>query len=189
MDRRPTSVNGAVRWSEPFGKAWAEAGARVSLRRKMRAFELRKVRPPRTPAGSFRVAAPADAPVLEAWTVAFGDDIDEEITGEWAQATVSRLTAEGDLWLWERDGEPVSMAAVNRRTPWSSNVALVYTPPQERGRGYASAVVAGLSQRELDAGKEWCALFTDLANPTSNHIYSEIGYEPRCDFHHFALDW
>ena len=67
------------------------------------------------------------------------------------------------------------MAAVVRRTPWSSSVAFVYTPPALRGHGFASAVVAELSQRELDAGQSWCSLFTDAANPTSNHIYTEIG--------------
>jgi hypothetical protein len=30
---------------------------------------------------------------------------------------------------------------------------------------------------------------TDAANPTSNHIYTEIGYEPRCDFRHLSLSW
>ena len=79
------------------------------------------------------------------------------------------------------------MAAITRRTPWSSCVAFVYTPPVLRGNGYASAVVARLSQRELDAGQRWCSLFTDAANPTSNHIYAEIGYELKSDFRHFVL--
>jgi predicted GNAT family acetyltransferase len=55
--------------------------------------------------------------------------------------------------------------------------------------GYASAVVAALSQRELDAGREWCSLLADAANPTTNHIYAEIGYEPRCDLRQFELRW
>jgi predicted GNAT family acetyltransferase len=38
--------------------------------------------------------------------------------------------------------------------------------------------VAAASQAQLDAGRQFCFLFTDLANPTSNHIYTEIGYEP-----------
>ena len=75
------------------------------------------------------------------------------------------------------------------RTPWSSSVAYVYTPPPLRRRGYASAVVAELSQRELDAGQSWCSLFTDAANPTSNHIYTELGYQPRCDFRYLTLTW
>jgi len=57
----------------------------------------------------------------------------------------------------------------------------VYTPPEFRGRGYASALVAALSQAMLDAGYHFCTLFTDLANPTSNHIYQAIGYQPVCD--------
>jgi predicted GNAT family acetyltransferase len=33
----------------------------------------------------------------------------------------------------------------------------------------------------LKEGKRFCFLYTDLANPTSNHIYQEIGYEPVCE--------
>jgi predicted GNAT family acetyltransferase len=99
------------------------------------------------------------------------------------------MLSNDDLVVWERDGEVVSMAAVVRRTPSSSSVAFVYTPPALRGHGFASAVVADLSQRELDAGQSWCSLFTDAANPTSNHIYTEIGYQPRCDFRHLTLTW
>jgi predicted GNAT family acetyltransferase len=42
--------------------------------------------------------------------------------------------------------------------------------------------VAALSQAILDSGADFCVLFTDLANPTSNHIYQEVGYRPLCDF-------
>jgi GNAT superfamily N-acetyltransferase len=187
--RRPNAVNGARRWSEPFAEAWEAAGARAQIGRDMRAFELRRVIRPREPGGRPRAATPADAEVLTRWTVAFGDDIGEIVTAEDAEQTVGRLLRLDDLLLWEVGGEPASMAAVMRRTPLSSTVSLVYTPPHLRGRGYASAVVAELSQRELDRGAEWCSLFTDLANPTSNHIYAELGYEPRADFRLFDLIW
>jgi predicted GNAT family acetyltransferase len=36
--------------------------------------------------------------------------------------------------------------------------------------------VACLSQSQLDAGKRFCVLYTDLANPTSNRIYTRLGY-------------
>jgi predicted GNAT family acetyltransferase len=35
-----------------------------------------------------------------------------------------------------------------------------------------------LSQKLLDSGRRFCFLFTDLANPTSNHVYQAVGYEP-----------
>jgi predicted GNAT family acetyltransferase len=37
-------------------------------------------------------------------------------------------------------------------------------------------VTAELSQRQLDGGRSFCFLYTDLANPTSNAIYERIGY-------------
>jgi hypothetical protein len=45
--------------------------------------------------------------------------------------------------------------------------------------------VAAVSQSQLDAGRRSLYLFTDLANPTSNHIYQAIGYEPVRD----VADW
>jgi predicted GNAT family acetyltransferase len=57
----------------------------------------------------------------------------------------------------------------------------VYTPPGLRGRGYASALVAAVSQLALDRGAATCALATDLANPTANRIYQALGYRPVTD--------
>jgi predicted GNAT family acetyltransferase len=188
--RRPLGVNGARRWSEPFAQAWHDlAEATPEVYRDMHAFELRTVRPPQLPAGGFRSAAANEADVLANWFVAFGADIREPITPDDAAPRVELLLAGGDLAVWEADGRAVSMAAVSRRTPWSSSIGFVYTPPELRGRGYASAVTAALSQRELDAGQRWCSLFTDQANATSNHIYADIGYEPKSEFRHFTLTW
>jgi predicted GNAT family acetyltransferase len=187
--RRPGGVNGAVRWSDPFTAAWARRGAQPAVRRELRAFELTRVVHPAPPPGGFREAGADDLPQVAAWVQAMGDDIDEPVDEAEAERVARRVIGGGDLCLWERDGRPVSMAGITRRTPWSSCVALVYTPPEHRRHGYASAVVAALSQRELDAGYAWCSLFTDLANPTSNHIYAELGYQPRCDFRHHELTW
>ncbi len=74
------------------------------------------------------------------------------------------------------------MAQHNRRTTTGATISGVYTPPDRRGHGYASAVVAGVSQHLLDSGFAFCTLFTDLANPTSNHIYQALGYQPVGDF-------
>ena len=49
------------------------------------------------------------------------------------------------------------------------------------GQGVARALTAAASQDQLDRGRRFVFLFTDLANPTSNKIYRSIGYEPVCD--------
>jgi hypothetical protein len=61
-------------------------------------------------------------------------------------------------------------------------VGPVYTPPERRGRGYATSLVAQISQQLLASGRQFCTLFTDLANPTSNSIYQKIGYRPVGDY-------
>ncbi len=108
---------------------------------------------PADPGGFCRTAVAADEDLLTEWMVAFAAAIDEPWDDEQARSTVQRTTAAGDFVVWEREGEVVSTAGINRRTPWSSTVALVYTPPHLRGRGYASAVVAALSRRELARGR------------------------------------
>ena len=50
------------------------------------------------------------------------------------------------------------------------------------------ACVARLTQRLLDDGLDYCMRFTDLSNPTSNHIYQNIGYEPACDMSDYRFD-
>ena|SRR5687767_8705229 len=61
-------------------------------------------------------------------------------------------------------------------------IGMVYTPPEFRGRGYASNYVATLTRRLLDSGRRFCFLFADLSNPTFNKIYQSVGYRHVCDF-------
>jgi predicted GNAT family acetyltransferase len=63
----------------------------------------------------------------------------------------------------------------------------VYTPPEHRNRGYASSVVAALSRRLFDEGAREVVLFTDLANPTSNKIYADVGYRRVADWEQLSL--
>ncbi len=87
----------------------------------------------------------------------------------------------GELWVWEVDGVPVSMAAHRAPVAGVSRVSLVYTPPEHRRHGYAAASVAALSQRLLDGDADACMIYTDLTNPTSNAVYQRIGYQPVAD--------
>ena len=80
------------------------------------------------------------------------------------------------------------MALQTRPTQHGIGVGGVYTPPELRRRGYASSCVAALSQRLLDAGFEYCTLYTDLSNPTSNDIYQQIGYRPVGDVQEIKIE-
>ena len=44
-----------------------------------------------------------------------------------------------------------------------------------------------LEQNEALNGWQFCTLFTDLANLTSNSIYQKIGYKPVGDFNDYVF--
>ena len=57
-----------------------------------------------------------------------------------------------------------------------------------RGRGYASALTAELTAQLLSGGRDFCFLYTDLANPTANSIYQRVGYRPVTDVELWRFD-
>ena len=135
-----------------------------------------------------RQAVAEDLELVSRWMLAFQLEAlprDATALEQTRWQAEARIEA-GDFFVWE-DGEPVALAAKSRPTPNGCSIGPVYTPPERRSRGYATALTAALSQRLLDNGKRFTALFTDLANPISNSIYQKIGYKPVCDFSEYIF--
>ncbi len=182
-------VVGPVELASAFAGRWMErTGIPHRLGMAERAYMLRKVIPPPQPGGLIRLAIDEDADLLTAWSIDFQKEaVPDEYNPAAARRTVLLGIETKRLYVWEDGGKPVSEAIVTRPTQHGISVALVYTPPELRRRGYASACVAAISQRMLDQGYEFCTLFTNLANPISNSIYQKIGYEPIGDFSMFLF--
>jgi uncharacterized protein len=179
-------INGCVPEAVQFAELWAgRIGARPRTNMRQGVYALEEVQPLPAAPGSARVATADDRDLLLRWWIAFGDEVLHEggPGRENAGAMIDhRLSAAGrGFLLWEHDGEPVSFAGWGGATPNGIRVGPVYTPPELRRRGYASALTANLSEGLLDGrlfegGRRFCFLYTDLANPTSNAIYERIGY-------------
>lgn len=176
-------VTGHAAVSLTFAELWSQrTGKPFELGFRQRIYELRAVTPPAGVPGRLRQARTEDIETLAEWGYNFNVDAGlSPIDRVEARGLIERRVDAGDLFLWEDAGRPVSMAAKARPTSHGITVNVVYTPLELRGRGYASACVAALSQQLLDAGWDFCTLYTDLANPTSNSIYQRIGYRPVCD--------
>src|SRR4029453_1468977 len=113
-------------------------------------------------------------PLVVEWLVAFAEEaLLEAPHVEDAEATYRRRAEDPNgAWLLWDDGGAVSLAAYGSPTPTGTRVGPVYTPPELRGHGYATSLVAELTAERLATGLDFCFLFTDLANPTSNAIYA-----------------
>ncbi|MGH3174435.1 MAG: GNAT family N-acetyltransferase, partial [Streptosporangiaceae bacterium] len=98
--------------------------------------------------------------------------------GQDHRGAVAERIGHGGITVWEAGGVPVSVAGRTRAVARMVRVGPVYTPPELRGRGFASAATAAVSQAALDAGLREVVLYTDLANPTSNAVYQRLGYRP-----------
>ena len=192
-------VVGALPEGERFAELYAERTGRTARRvMGQGVYELTEVVPPPTPPGAARVATRADREVVLRMWIAFGDEVLHEggPGRERAEATLDdRLSGHETrgVFLWEDGGQAVSLAGWGGQTPNGIRVGPVYTPPELRGRGYATALTAELSQRLLDGdlfpgGRRFCFLYTDLANPTSNAIYERIGYRRVCESAEIAFD-
>jgi GNAT superfamily N-acetyltransferase len=167
----------------------ALAGKTVRRRRTARLFELGDLVEARAVPGRMRTATRDDLPRVMAWFEAFFADAEEQ-SGRAPGASppeppsvddVGFRIDSGRVFLWEdASGVPVHLTAASQAAFGVSRIAPVYTPREQRGRGYASAGVSHVSRLLRDAGERVC-LFTDLANPTSNKIYEAIGYRPVVD--------
>ena len=180
-------VGGPEPSARHFSDAWVRATRRaVRPGMSQRLYELRRVQAPdHPPPGRLRPGTQADAETLTRWVSAFIKDTGVGDKNDPADLVQARLQT-GRIYVWD-DDRPMSMVAWTGKTRNGVRVNLVYTPEENRWRGYASAAVAALSQRLLDAGNSYCCLYTDLANPTSNDIYQRIGYRAVCDVGHYLL--
>ncbi|HVU09858.1 MAG TPA: GNAT family N-acetyltransferase [Phototrophicaceae bacterium] len=187
-----TGCNGMNAESERFAETWARLnGCTYRINTPMRTFKLEHVNPVAGVSGRLRRATPADRDLLAAWELAFMREAfaeQEHRAEDAARAVDANLNAEtAGIFVWD-DGGVVSYTAYKGPTPHGIRIGPVYTPPTLRGHGYASACVAGVSQYLLDYGYQFCFLFTDLRNPTSNHIYQVIGYEAVADFTEYMFE-
>jgi uncharacterized protein len=179
-------VMGLVPEVETFLQSWRGlTGQSYRLLVEMRIHQLKALQPLKTANGHLRLATEKDRDLLLEWLPAFDAEIGFEVMEDVERIVNNRLKKQ-DTYLWE-DNAPVSLAAGRQFSGTASRIGSVYTPPAYRRKGYATACVAALSQKLLDEGCDRCFLLTDLANPTSNHIYQEIGYVPVCDWHEYSI--
>ena len=184
-----------VNGEEALVRAFAdELGVAARVVERTRQWEVRRVVPPPPAPGRLRVATRDDLELATRWYADFGRAAAEQAGHETthgnhpSEQDMLRRVDSGTTWLWCDDaGRPVHLTGVNPPSLGVCRLGPVYTPVEERGRGWAASAVAELSARTLAAGHRVC-LFTDLANPTSNAIYRRLGFAPVTDTVDLVID-
>jgi GNAT superfamily N-acetyltransferase len=179
-----SGVIGAREAAALFARSWGRrtgAEARIGIRQRI--YRAAEARLPGGVSGEMRRYREGDRALVLEWMGAFvAEALPEappETPEEWLERNLTN--PDGGLDLWVDDGQPVSFAAYGGLTPNGIRIGPVYTPPELRRRGHATALVAEVTRMLLERGRRFCFLFTDLANPTSNSIYQRVGYRPVTD--------
>ena len=174
----PGVVGPAVE-AQTFAECWVEdmPGVSVKLSKRMRVFEARTVANLPLSPGKLRFARPNDHSLMTLWIVGLSEALDEPVGFDDAKSRAEKLIKDQQLYIWDNEG-PVSIAGVSRPMRNGTTIGAVYTPPEHRGKGYATSCVLLLTKKLLSDGYSFCSLYTDLSNPTSNSIYIKIGYVP-----------
>ncbi len=170
-------------------------GGRVEVAQHTRLHELGELALPAPVTGRLLRATEDDVELATQWFEAFMGDADE-MAGRPRGASAHdvpdregmlRKLRAGTIWFWvDETGARVHLTGANPPAFGVARIGPVYTPPAERGRGWASSAVADVSRRLRSEGARVC-LFTDQANPTSNKIYAALGYRPVVDMANLVL--
>ena len=166
-----------------FIKKWTELKkVKLEIGMNERIYKLSEVNPETLGNHEFIVAKRKHQSIVKKWGYSFITEALPETPLEQIESSLKRAVAhikEGKIFLLVDDGKPVSMVR-SVPTAYCGRINYVYTPPVLRCNGYATECVAKISQKLLE-DYEYCVLFKDLANPTSNSIYQKIGYKPVMD--------
>ncbi|RHY32733.1 hypothetical protein DYB32_002282 [Aphanomyces invadans] len=130
--------------------------------------------------GSLLQATDADSDLLKAWIVQFCDALHYPV--EMAEPFHRRSMERKSLHVWHVDGSIVGFVGYHPPVVHDGEtifrIGPVYVTPQERRKGYASAMTAALSQYLQDGCHipSRVMLFADAMNPASNKAYQNVGF-------------
>lgn len=160
--------------SGTFAAAWiARRGVVITRRKPLLFYKLCALLSPEATAGHAHLATQDDVDLLRNWERAFADELDLPTPED--KAEIENRIATKTSFVW-RTSSPVATAGFRHITGTCARIIGVYVPPEQRRRGYASAVVHAVTRHALDLGLRNVFLFTDAEDEAPNIVYTRLGY-------------
>ena len=121
--------------------------------------------------GRLRKGTTKEESLIAEWGRAFGEE--EPAPVDVSEFMRQKLYA-GELFIWDDDGAK-TLLTLSGRVGRGIRISGVYTSPEFRCRGYASAGVAALSDAELSNGRRFVVLNVTEGNPAAR-LYQRLGF-------------
>jgi uncharacterized protein len=164
--------------AERFAEAWTQkAGVVRSVLMEQGLYKAEAVdfNFERSP-GTWRIASRKDAPALEKWLMIFemetGLALSSEREASWE---IEGYLDRKEVYVWEVAGQAVACLKKSRPTKHGITISFVFTPGEYRDKGYASTLVAEVTD-ELLLEYNFVILYADLKNAAANKLFERIGY-------------
>ncbi|MGH4125993.1 MAG: GNAT family N-acetyltransferase [Clostridium sp.] len=188
-DNNISEISGQVEIVKRIAKQYSNLfGVSYKISMRMQSYKCLEVIRPQNVQGELIRAELCHVGIVAEYCKGFAFDSFEKIVTKESQVSgAESLVKSGDLFLWQVNNNVVSMANIAHRSMRHARINSVYTPNEQRKKGYACALMAELSFNVL---KERLTpmLYTDITNPDSNKVYKSIGYKEcgRIDEIHFV---
>lgn len=152
-------------------------------------LEIREVNDLTPMEGVHRLALPEEAKLAAQWMIEFQlESLASELDYEAAVKRATKLINEEKIYFYEDiDNKVVSMAVAARKLAHGTTITYVFTPEENRGKGYAAANIYYLSRELLEQGNEFCTLFVDKKNMLSSRAYEKVGYKAVGDLYEYKV--
>jgi len=96
-------------------------------------------------------------------------------------ASVRHQIQAGNWWVWIVDGRLRFQCSVGSRSRHTAQIQGVWTPPSERGHGYATTALAAIVNRLLE-GTPTVSLYVNDFNTPAIALYERLGFDARGTF-------
>lgn len=122
--------------------------------------------------GHFQVGKLDDGDLVGKWGQNYNEERPANVDIQ--QFLLNKLKDE-HLYFWV-DEAPKCLATISGMNCSGPRISAVYTPPEFRSQGYATALVHRLSNMYLESGSPYITLNTEAGDPVED-IYKRLGYK------------
>ena len=186
-DQALPGISGHLPEVQTFAKTWVNKvqGRSKRLDQTLVLYDLPQLMTPRPCVGEAKICKRSDLEHVHQWVVAFHRETNPKAPVP-KRVSIDTGLARGTYWYWMVDQQPVCLVGLRWITAHTSRIAPVFTPIQERKRGYASSLVHHVAQYGSSHGR--CTLFADQDNLASNAVYQALGFRPGPVFQRWTFD-